>query len=281
MKGFDYIRATTLEEAIDVLAKCPETKVLVGGTDLLIRLKEGRIQPPTVLDLKGIPGLREIQMTPDGLSIGAATPLVSLIHHPQVMRDYPMLAEACHTIGSVQIRNRASIGGNLCNASPLADSAPALLAYGAKLEILSKQGLRTVPVEEFFRGPGQTVLAQGEILTRILLPVPPAGQGTYIKHARRKAVDLASVGVAVFGWTEQGKRKCRIALGAVAPTPIRATEAEKIIEGGGSFEEAAQAARDASRPISDLRSSKEYREEMISVHVRRALEHVFSQDSGQ
>ncbi|HBN09900.1 MAG TPA: xanthine dehydrogenase family protein subunit M [Cyanobacteria bacterium UBA8530] len=280
MKGFDYVKATTLEGACDFLVKNPATKLMVGGTDLLLRLKEKRIDPSFLLDLKGVPELKEISYDPRiGLSIGGAASLVDVIHHPLVKMHYSLLAEACHTVGSVQIRNRASVAGNICNASPLADSAPALLVYGAKIEIASAQGGRSVQIDKFFVGPGMTVLAFGEIVKKIILPpVPRKSFGVYLKHARRKAVDLSSVGVAVFGWQQDDKTFFRIALGAVAPTPIRALEAEKVLFDAVNFAEAvplaAKAAREEARPIGDLRSSKEYRQEIVEVYVRRALDQV-------
>jgi carbon-monoxide dehydrogenase medium subunit len=208
------------------------------------------------------------------LSIGAAVPLAELETHPVVLRGFPILAECSRTIGAWPLRNRATAGGNLCNASPAADMAVALLALEAIVTATGPLGTRTIPVTELFLGPGQTALAPGELLTEIVLPAHAARwEGRYLRLSRRKGMDLATVGALVARSTGNGWRHYRVALAAVAPTPMRVPSAEALLdrEGIGAAPEAGALARDACRPISDIRGSAEYRREMVGVLVTRGL----------
>jgi len=211
------------------------------------------------------------------LSIGALATIRALEISAQVNERHPVISQAAGQLGSVAIRNVGTVGGNLCHASPAADTAPALIALGARAKIAGPAGIRTTALENFFTGPGRTILERGEILTEIQVPaIAPDTKGVYFKHAIRGASDLAIVGVAVVANFDGGRcRSLRVALGAVAPTPIRATGAERLLEGRepdqALIEVAARAAADESRPITDIRGSAEYRREMVQVFVRTAI----------
>lgn len=280
MRPFDYYKPDTFEEAFRLLM-LPDKKVfpLAGATDLIPNVRDERWLPDVVVDVKALPGMRDIQETPEGLFVGAAVRMAELVHHPLVNSPrWNLLAQAAAAMGNEQVRNRATLGGNLCTASPAADSAPALLALEAFAVMQGPAGERRVPMAEFFRGPRKTALQPGELLTGVLIPAPPAGTAaTYVKLSRRKAGDLAIVGVAALAYPHNGGYVWRIALGAVAPTPIRAPEAEAALNAGhdeASIERATQCAFDACCPIDDIRSSAEYRKAMVSRIARRAIESV-------
>ncbi|RME84121.1 MAG: xanthine dehydrogenase family protein subunit M [Caldilineae bacterium] len=280
MRPFDYYEATSLEEAVSLLGRYDgRASILAGGTDLLVEMKEGLRAPACLVNIKRIPGLDELSYTPgEGLRIGAAVTVRQVERHPAVRQHYAGLAQAACQLGSVQVRNRATVVGNICRASPSADTAPPLIADGALVCLFGADGTRTVPLEEFFTGPGQTVLRAHEIVTELRLPdpIPHTGQ-VYLKHGRRLAMELATVGVAV-SLTLQDEicTRVRIVLGAVAPTPIRASEAEAVLEGRSPdstlVSMAAVKAQEASRPIDDVRSSAAYRRQMVRVLTLRALE---------
>lgn len=281
MKNFRYLSPLSLEE---VFALCQEygmgTCLLAGGTDLLPRMKKGAIHPACLIDLKAIAHLNGIG--PDdhgGLRIGALTSISALAQNPLIAQSYLLLAEAAESIGSPQVRNRGTIGGNLSNASPSADLAPPLLVLGACAHVIGPAGERVVPLNDFFLGPGRTVLNAGEILTAVQVPpFPSSSGGIYLKFSRREGMDLAIVGVACLVSLDREGRctRARIALGAVAPVPLRATKAEESMAGKGfgaeSIAEVSRIAADEAQPISDIRASAEYRREIIRVLVKRALE---------
>ncbi len=254
--------------------------LLAGGTDLLVQMRRGRTHPEHLIDLKCIPGLQYVS-TEDAstLKIGALSSLSYLEKALRTSPSYGILAEAAASIGSVQIRNKGTIGGNLCNASPSADMAPPLLTLDARVFINSPRGKKVLPLQDFFQAPGKTALARGEILTEIQIPIPPAPTAAaYLKLSRRQGMDLAIVGVAcLLAFDSDFRcRQARIALGAVAPTPIRATRAEYATLGekisDRLIEHVSRIAAEESKPISDLRASAEYRSEMIRVLVRRGFE---------
>lgn len=284
MKAFEYLRPASIEEACALLAAGDgSVKVLAGGTDVLVQMKQGKLQPETLISLRDVPGLSFIRLDGDGgLSLGAATPLGSVERSPEVIKGFPAIAEAASWIGSVQVRSRATVGGNLCNAAPSADMAPILIAFGAEAVIADGGAERTVPLEDFFTGPGRTALGPGELLKAIKVPPAPARSfGKYVK-AYRSAMDLATVGVGALVVFAPGSARppgvvedVRLVLGAVAPTPIRAREAERMLTGHTLDEEViAQASRKAAeeaRPITDVRASAEYRTTLVEVLSRRAL----------
>ncbi len=279
MRSFDYQKVYSLQDAIDVASASKGTSVfMAGGTDLLVQIKEGKIRPQCVIDVKGIHEMEGLSISGDEFSIGALTCIRTLEISPSVVEKVPLLAQAAAKLGSVQVRHRATIGGNLCNASPSAETAPALLSLGAQVEICGKTGTRVVELSDFFLGPGATVLGDGEMLTRLKIPLSRNRQGSvYYKLSTRKAMDLAFVGVAVLLELNGGNRisKGRIALGAVAPTPIRVPSAEKLLEGRAfsleAARESAELAAQSCKPISDHRASAEYRREMVRELCQQGL----------
>jgi len=277
MRRFEYFEPATLGEAVALLGRYEgRAQPLAGGTDLLVEIKEQLRRADCVVNIKKIPGMAELSYDARaGLRIGALVTARELELSAFVLEKYPNMVQAARELGSIQVRNRATIVGNICRASPSADTAPPLIADGALVRIHGLSGERSVLLEEFFAGPGKTVLAPGELVTGLVVPPPAPRTGkVYLKHGRRKAMELATVGVAV---SLTLNSEARIVLGAVAPTPIRARRAEDSLRNraldDALIEEAAQAAADESRPISNVRASAEYRREMVRVLTRRALQH--------
>ncbi len=277
---FDFYQPATLAEASRLLKENgPGGRFLAGGTDLVIAMKEKGLLPKYVVDLKRVPGLSGIRENNDGtITIGALTTMYAIETSPVITKKYPFLAQSAAEVGSIQIRNRATIGGNMANATPSADVAPGLIALNATAKIASADAERTVVLEEFFRGPGQNIMNADEILTEITIPKTGAQLvGEYIKFSPRDMMDLAYIGVAV-AYNLGSDKKCqgvRIVLGAVAPTPIRAKNSEALLEGKALTEELAtkvgdEAAKE-SKPISDVRSSADYRRAMVGVMTKRAI----------
>lgn len=277
MTAFSYHRPTTLPEAWRLLAAHPGAVLLAGGTDLLVRIRAREIRPPAVVSLRRIPVLAGATVERGGgLRIGAATPVADLLRHPAVVRRYPLLAQALRVMASPQIRNVATLGGNLCNASPCADTAPPLLAYEARVVLERARGRRELPLEAFFLGPGETARRPGEILTAVRLPSPPPGARVLFHKQRRVHLDLALASVAVLlQFRGSTCRRARIAAGSVGPTPLRLREVERLIEGRVVTPElAAQAGALAARsvsPIDDLRATAAWRRTIVEVRLRRAI----------
>ena len=282
---FDYVKAGSLDDVLKLLAdgEGRTCKVYAGGTDLIPKLRERVIGVPDLLiDLKGVPDLDYIECGEGGvLRIGALATVSSVAHSALVKERFGVLAQAATSIASTQVQNRGTIVGNICNAVPSADSAPALLCLGAEVVCLSRRGERTVGIEGFFKGPNQTDLAPDEVVKEIRIPEMAGGaKGVYLKLSPRSKMDLAVVGVAAVAVMEEGKYKdVRLALGAVAPTPLRARRAEAVLLGKGAAEKAVEkAARTASeeaRPIDDHRASAQYRKMMVSVLVKRAVQGLY------
>ena len=276
---FEYLQPGTLEEALSFLAVHGErAKVMAGGTDLIVQLRRREIPlPDYIADIKKISQLKKIVFDEQGLRIGALVPMSEIAALVNIKEDYEAMAAAANIVASPQIRNRATVAGNICNAVPSADTAPPLLVFDAAVKLKSAKAERSVPVGEFFTGPRKTALAPDEIVTGIFIPKPAAGsKSIYYKHSQRHSMDMALVGVAAYGCKEGDLcREIRIALGAVAPTPIRAQAAEKILLGQKPspelIEEAAAAAASACSPIDDHRASGEYRRDMVQVFTKRAL----------
>jgi carbon-monoxide dehydrogenase medium subunit len=277
---FEYLTPKTIDEALSLLAQYKtRAKVIAGGTDVVPQLKRREIKAPQyIIDLKGIPGLDYIKYDEvGGLTIGALITIHAVEISSIIREKFSILFQAAQSMASPQVRNRGTIVGNICNAVPSADTATALLTLEAKLKLISQQGERMVNIEDFFTAPNQTVLADEEILQEIQIPsLPPHAKGVYLKLTPRRAMDLAIVGVAVVVIAENGLcNDIRIALGAVAPTPIRAKRAEGILKGQRFneqvIEKAAQTAAEESKPIDDHRASAEYRREMVKVLTRRAI----------
>lgn len=279
MRPFDLLQPKTTAEAIALLARHgARGSLLAGGTDLLVEIKEGVRAPDVVIDAKHLPGMGELTVSAsDGLRFGALVTARALETSPAVREHYRGLWQAVRELGSIQIRNRATVAGNVCRASPSADTLPPLIADGAVVTILGAAGQRQVALEDFFTGVGKTVLAGDEIVTGFSVPAPLPGTGKcYIKHGRRKAMELATVGVAVT-LTLSGEvvSSIRIALGAVASTPIRATKAEAILTGkapdAALIAQCGAAAAAQSSPISNIRGSADYRRRMVEELTQRAI----------
>jgi CO/xanthine dehydrogenase FAD-binding subunit len=282
---FDYLEPHTIDEALSMLSQYKgRAKVMAGGTDILPKLKGREIKAPEyIIALKGIPDLDYIKYDEvGGLSLGALVTIHAVETSPIVQERFGVLFQAVESMASAQVRNRGTIGGNLCNAVPSADTAPALLTLEASLKLTSQKGERIVNVEDFFTGPNETVLTGEEILQEIHVPnLPPHSKGRYLKLTPRRSMDLAVVGIAVVVTTEDGIcNDIRIALGAVAPTPIRARRAENMIRGqklsDEVIERAARIAAEECHPISDHRASAEYRCNMVEVLTRRAIQQAIS-----
>jgi CO/xanthine dehydrogenase FAD-binding subunit len=280
----DYLAPTSLEEALETVGQQTEgVQIIAGGTDLVPRMRSRVIEPKLLVDLRLL-NLDGIEKTAGGIRIGASATHTDILESDLLAEHCPALCEAAADIAGPPIRNRGTVGGNLVNASPAADLAPPLLVYDAVV-ILAKTGSkREIPLVDFFNGPGQTVLAADELLTEIRIPpVPPNTTSKFIKLGKRKAMAVAVVSAAARLTIDQAGKisQARIALGSVAPTPIRARKAEASLEGQSPssdlFTEAGQIAGSESSPISDIRASGSYRKKMVSVLTRRALEAAWQQ----
>lgn len=279
MNQYTYEKAATLGDAVAACRK-PETFVLAGGTDLIAQMKSGHRKPANVVDVKAVPELAQVHVREDGgLEIGAAVCATRLARNETVRQRHAGLHDSVQLIGSLQIQNRASIGGNICNAAPSADAVPALIVDQAQARIAGPNGERHIALEDVFAGPGRTTLGDGELLVSIWLPQPDEGSASaYLRFTPRREMDIAVVGAAArISVDNDGKMtSARVSLASVAPTPIRAPSAEKTLIGAPlsveTFTAAAQAAQGDAAPISDTRASADYRTHLIGVLVRRALE---------
>lgn len=288
MTGFDYFAPQRLEEAVSLLRRYgSKAALLAGGTDLLLRLERRLVAPSVVVDLKKIRHLRGIQSNRIGLRIGALTLMEEITSSPLVQRRYGIIAKGAAVVGSIQTRNRATLGGNLCNASPAADTAPPLIALAAQARIAGARRARQVPLEEFFLGPGKSCLKLNELLKEIFIPSPARRSGGSFQRSTRTAMDIALVNCAVslcLAPKDEIIADIRIALGAVAPTPVRAKPAEDVLRDKKPdkklIEEAADRAAASVRPIDDVRSSASYRREMVRVLTKRAIEEALGEALG-
>lgn len=279
---FEYISPKSIKEAISLLAKHgPKAKLIAGGTDLISEMRWGEWRPQYVLGLSQIPGLDEIQFDKStGLSIGAACTIGEIERSKVIKENYPLLAKAASVLGSMEIRNRATVGGNLCTAAPSADMPPSLLVQEAKAVIATQKGEKVVALEDFFRGPKKTILNHDELLVRLEMPpMEPNSAGEYIKFGRRNAMEIAMIGVAALITLEDGKNTCkaaRLAFATAAPTPIRSKEAEKVLAGkelsGEIIELAAETASKEASPRTSWRTTEAYRRDLIRVLTRRAIQ---------
>ena len=291
MQAFDYIAPKNVDEVISLLvSRNGDARVLCGGTDLIVQLREGRRQAGLVVDVKNIPDLTQVIYDGEnGLRIGAAAACHDICSNPIVQQKYPGLVDGIHLIGGVQIQNRASVGGNLCNASPAADSIPALIVHHAICHITGQGSSRTIPVEEFCVAPGQNALKAGELLTHIQVPAPQKNSGaSYLRFIPRNEMDIAVVGAgASVLLDEDGKRfvAVRIGLGAVAPTPLLVSSAGDFLSGTdltrANIKEVARIAQSVAKPITDLRGTAEHRKHLVAVLVERALDIAIARAGGQ
>jgi carbon-monoxide dehydrogenase medium subunit len=289
MRSFDYFAPQSLGDATALLRRYgTKARLLAGGTDLFIRLERRVVEPVVVVDLKKVRALQGIKASAKGLTIGAATLMDVIVSSPLVQRRYEIIADAAVTVGSIQTRNRATLGGNLCNASPAADTAPALIVLAARARIAGSRREREVPLEDFFLAPGKTCLQSNELLKEIFIPSPAGKFGASFQRCTRTAMDIALVNCGVF-LSLSPKRETigdiRIALGAVAPTPVRARSAEDALRGKipdkDTVEEAAALAAASASPIDDVRSSASYRRAMVRVLTHRAIEAALKQATGK
>jgi carbon-monoxide dehydrogenase medium subunit len=284
---FEYVKPSTLGTAFDLLSKHgDQAAIFAGGTDLLVNMREGRKRPKQIVDIKAIPELSQFKRENGHLIIGSTVKWAVLAESDIVKKDLQIFAEATDVFGSPQIRNVATIGGNICRASPACDMGPPLLVLDATVTLVSQKGERSVPVKEFFVSPEETSLQKGEILKSIQVPIPPKNMGTAFLKIRRTGFDLAIVNAAAALTVKDKKfEDVRIALGSVAPTPIRAPKAEDQLKGQACTDEniqkAALTASAETDPISDLRSSAEYRREISKVLVKRAIHAAVAKAGGK
>jgi len=277
MPSVQYEAPASLAQATNFLQGSSDAKILAGGTDLLVQMKLGIRQPALIVDIKHIPELMEFTLGDQGLRLGAAVPGAIVNDHTEVRRIYPGFAEALGLIGSSQVQGRCSAGGNLCNASPAADSVPALIANRAQCNIVGPKGARTIAAENFNTGPGKNCLNKGEILVSIDIPLPaPRSSDAYLRFIPRTEMDIAVAGAAV-AITLDTSGVCtaaRVVIGAVAPTALLVPAAADALIGSKlddtALQQAAAAASAASSPISDKRGTAEYRKKVVGVLVRRA-----------
>jgi carbon-monoxide dehydrogenase medium subunit len=303
MKKFDYLRPKTIDEALSLLSQHGKKAALIaGGTDVIVMMKQKTMSPDLLISLRGISGLDRIQF--DGaLKIGSMVTHRAIEKSDQIRKEFSALTDAVDVLGSIQIRNVATIGGNICTAAPSADTVAPLLVLGAQLKLKNARSERTIPIDQFFKGPGETVLQQGEILTEISIPKPLPNTGSaYWKHQRRQALDLPILGVAVLISLDKATVTCsdilctaspistflhslegdevfckeiRIALGVAAPTPMRAIKAERLLReqkiSDELLEEVAETASKEAQPRDTIRGEAWYRREMVKVFVKRMV----------
>ena len=287
LPSFDYIRPASASEVTKLLLKSNgDARLFMGGTDVFVRMRDGFFAPKLLIDIKRLPGMTDIKFSKRaGLSIGAGVDMNTIARHPAVIENYPLLVQAIESVASYHLRTRATMGGNLCNASPAADTAPAALVLGANLVLHGRRGERVVPIDEFFLGPGKSAIKPGEFLLRIEIPPMPKGVvGRYLKLGRNAHGDLAIVGMAVLGYPDKKSAHSasgfsfRIALASVAPTPIRVPNAETILSASPITPDVIQAAAiatmETAKPIDDVRSSAVYRKAMVRALTKRAVNEV-------
>jgi CO/xanthine dehydrogenase FAD-binding subunit len=289
MRAFEYFTATDSKHAVALLAEHAPARVLAGGTDLLADLKSSPSHAPkAVVDISRASDMRKIEVNARGLCIGALVTHSEIMASKVIREMFPALADAAHTIGAVQTRNLGTLGGNLVTAVPSVDSGPTLVALDAKVTIAGRAGRRQLPITDFFIGPRKTALKPDELLVEISIPAENLNKPAhFLKMGLRKGQALALVNAAASLWIDAKKNTCRdvrIALGAVAPTVIRAKTAEKFLEGRAAtaenFAEAGRLAVEDARPISDMRASAEYRRDLVAVLAKRALEAACAQGRG-
>jgi carbon-monoxide dehydrogenase medium subunit len=281
LQAFDYVAVRTIDEAISLLiAQGGQARLMAGGTDLIVQVREGRRRLRLIVDVKKIPEVNELSYDPqNGLRLGAAVPCYKIYGHPAIAQAYPGLMDAVTLIGGIQIQGRASVGGNLCNSSPAADTIPPLIVHRTTCVIAGPNGQREVPVEQFCTGPGRNVLTSGELLVSLRVPPVPNNFGAcYQRFIPRNEMDIAVVGVAsavVLSEDHASITAARVALGAVAPTPLLVDEAAAALVGkpisAAAIAKAAEAARVAARPITDMRGTIEQRRHLTGVLTQRTL----------
>jgi xanthine dehydrogenase FAD-binding subunit len=282
VRSFNYVAAGSVDQAVAQLAQAGlEGRVLAGGTDVIVAMREGRRVVDTLIDIKNVADVNVLEYDPAiGLRLGAAVPCYRIYEDAEVRRLYPALIDSASLIGGTGIQGRASVGGNLCNASPAADSIPTLIALQAVCKVAGPQGRRDIPVEQFCVAPGRNALEAGEVLVEIVLPPPAANSGAFfLRFIPRNEMDIAVVNAAAWLQLDEGGqtiRAARLAVGAVAPIPLLVNAAATVLAGAPataeSFAQAAEVAQQAAQPITDMRGTKEQRRHLVGVLTRRAFE---------
>lgn len=285
MKPFNYFAPQDLDTCFEIIDKLDESaSFMAGGTDLLVRIKTGRINPKDIIDIKNVKEIRSrIEENEKWIEVGSLTLISEIQHNSLIEKYFPALKEAAGSVGSVQIRNRATIGGNLCNASPAADTTPALLIYNAQIKVTSKNGSRIIPLDQFLLGPGKTALLPEEIMQTIIIPLPTLRQAeSYERLSRRRGVDLAIVNICA---QVIASGKVRVAVGSAGPVAFVVEDESGILINPDAEEEVKNEKLDemmqSASPISDIRASKEYRQAMLAVLAKRALQRASLQLNSQ
>ena len=286
MKPFDYLKPGSMNDAIGALKEHDHPVLLAGGTDLLVAMKSNTVKTACLVDLKGIPGIDAVEYD-DGFNIGPMATVREIETSPLIREKLPALSEAAATLGSIQIRNRATVGGNLCHGSPAADMAAILLAMDGEVSIASASGERRVKLEQFFTGPGSTAVGAAEVLAGIHIPEEVANyRGVYLKHGPRRAMDIGIVNIALLldvDFTSGICNRIMLAMGAVGPTPLRAARAEEMLNGNRLTPElinqASEAASKEAQPITDFRASADYRRAMIVSLVSKGINQILASGS--
>jgi carbon-monoxide dehydrogenase medium subunit len=284
---FEYLEPESIEEVLTILSQYQgKSKIIAGGTDLMLQMRNKAIKPEYVVDITRIPGLDRVTFDgQQGLRLGALTTIRALETSVELQNEYPIISQAAGQLGSVAIRNVATVGGNLCNALPSAETSQALVALSAQVKMIGPRGERILPLDGFFTGVGKTLLQPDELLLEILVPpLAPHTSGIYIKHSPRGPIDLAIVNITVLMTMEPDQKICRdakIVLGAVSPTPLRARKAENVLKGkkidGALIDRAAQVASDEAHPRQgSIRGSFEYKKEMVRVLTGRAIKEIIA-----
>ena len=286
MKQFDYLKPDSMKAALDALKKHERPFLLAGGTDLLVAMKTNAVRARCLIDLKGIPGMDVVEYN-HGVNIGSLSTVRDLEMSPLIREKLPVLSDASATLGSVQIRNRATVGGNLCHGSPAADMSAVLLAMDSEVSIASPGGERRVKLDHFFTGPGSTALGAEEVLAGIHIPKELEHyKGVYLKHGPRRAMDIGIVNIAILMDADFSRQTCKrimISMGAVGPTPMRAAAAEKMLNGSQLtpelIEKASEAASKEADPITDFRASADYRRALVAGLVSRGIGQILASGS--
>lgn len=286
MEEVVFLQPGSVTEASQFVIRHPGAKLLAGGTDLVLSMERKKVAPSHLVDLSGIKNLSSISYQEGRLHLGSMTTIQELVDSLVVKEKMPVISTAASCLGCWQVRNRATLGGNLANAAPSAEMAPPLMALSAQVKIEGATGHRLLSLEDFFTGPGQTAMQPGEIITEVIVPgIPAMARSAYLRHALRSSMDIALANMAVYLLMDGDTAvDVRVSLGAVAPTPLRARAAEAALEGKKlnqvNISAAAGAAVGECRPITDVRATGEYRREMIGVLVRRALNSLVKPEGG-
>jgi aerobic carbon-monoxide dehydrogenase medium subunit len=279
MKKIEYYKPKSLAEVWELKNKFPNSRYIAGGTDVMVKIKSGLLVPDALISLREVPELKNISVGKN-IRIGAGSTITELIENEQLQKAVPVLIEAAKRIGSLQIRNVATVGGNIGNCSPCADTAPALLVLEASAVVQSAKNTRTIPLHEFFKGPGESCLSAQEIVVELLIDIPGSKTKALSMKKGRVQMDLALASVAVLLEIENKNfcKKARIAAGSVAPVPLRLREVEKILENSEITEEkikeAQKIAMESVSPISDVRTTADYRRQLVGVYVKKAIQNI-------